>query len=419
MKKHHRLKKALLSALMLMSLASCTKYRDTDDFPNDEKDRQTVAFVAEALSEHNVPAHLTRVAVQPDEAKIANVNLWAFHKLSGRDTHLYSSSGAVLPAMELVPGDYEIYAIGNAGRDLGELTPAQIENLTCDAATEDSFSGHGTLPMAARITATVPASSPIRIPLERLCAKLEVTCTVEGGAVGHLQVESVQLCSVPNTCSYFVENKAEETTRQTDYAVRTWSAGTFKESYYVPENCAGVNEEITDPERRYWKKAPAGSTYLRILGTYDGNPVEYCVYPGNNVTSDFNLHRNYRYILNVAIYGYKRTDLRQSTCRIETRALPATGNRDVYYSGNIKLTSLNEHDPYYTLTFRNTGSVGTFWIMLGMQPDVATPVIADGTTGFSSDVTFISDKAGRGEVTLIVTDRYGREFIRTLSMQIQ
>ena len=203
-------------------MASCAKYeyRNTDDLWGGGKERQTVTFIVEPASEANVPASLTRMAVQPDEARVGDVNLWVFHQLSGRGTHLHSASGAALPAMELVPGDYEIYAIGNAGRDLGELTPAQVGNLTCDAATEESFSGRGTLPMAARITAKVPASGPIRIPLERLCARLDVTCTVEGGAVGHLQVESVQLCGVPNSCVYFGENKAADATRQTDYAVR-------------------------------------------------------------------------------------------------------------------------------------------------------------------------------------------------------
>ena len=157
----------------------------------------------------------------------------------------------------------------------------------------------------------------------------------------------------------------------------------------------------------------------RILGLYDDSPIEYCVYLGGNETSDFNLYRNHRYILNVSIGGYERNDLRQSTCRIETTPLPATGYKDGYYTGSIKLSSRNERDPYYTLTYRNTGSSGSFMILPDMEPGVPRPVIHEGATGFASTVSCFPDKAGRAEVTLTITDRYGREFIRTLSMQIQ
>lgn len=185
----------------------------------------------------------------------------------------------------------------------------------------------------------------------------------------------------------------------------------------MPENCAGENEKIAEPTERYWDNAPQGSTCIRIMGTYDGNPVEYRVYPGGNLTSDFNLRRNHRYILNIAVCGNNFSDLRQSTCLIEITPLPATGHTGVFYSGGIDIISVNEPEAFYTLSYRNTGNVGSCSVASCPQPGVNYPVIEGGGSFFAT-VSAQATRPGRIEVTLTITDRYGREFVRTLSMQI-
>lgn len=408
---------AAAGLVLFAALSGCSKTED-GVLPGRQEASHTVTFIAAAEPEENI-APLAAKSVLPDEAKIADVNLWAFHTATGNALHFYSAAGTEPFGGELPPGGYDLYAVANVGRDLGGMARPQVEALAWETASEDDMTRTGMLPMAVPLGISVPAAAPVRLPLKRLCARLDVTCTVEGDAAEHFVPECVQLCGVPRSNLYFSENGAPAAGGAVDYEPRAWEGGALSFICYLPENCTGENTTITDPKQRSWDKAPTGSTCILIKGMYDGNPTEYRIYPGSSLT-EFNVRRNNRYVLNVAVRGNDFSDRRQSSCMIEIEPFPESCRLNDYASGYLDIYSINEPAPYYSFMYQVTQGVGTVLItaLSEMQPGVFYPIITEPDTGVGYTILFYATSPGPAEVTLTFRDRYGREFVRTYTTQV-
>jgi len=156
--------------------------------------------------------------------------------------------------------------------------------------------------MAGRLSYTVGVTGSGAIPVKRLMAKVtaELTCSWTG------TISSVKVYNLNGTLKPFGESVA--TSAGDILPVQEFQTGTGASSgtfvFYVPENLQGTISGISASS----DKSPEGSTevdarkdvltYLEaeVEGT-DGvtGTILYRSFLGNNATSDFDIHRNWRY----------------------------------------------------------------------------------------------------------------------------
>ena len=130
------------------------------------------------------------------ESAVADLNLYIFQ--SGSDVcteHRYQSVLQSL-TLPLPPGSYDLYAIANAGRDLGSLGRTDLETLSLPAGSEDEIiSGHR-LAMAARRSFPIAGATTVHVGLVRLAAKLTLNVSTAEAFAG-FTLRSVQVAGVP------------------------------------------------------------------------------------------------------------------------------------------------------------------------------------------------------------------------------
>lgn len=365
-------------------------------------------FIAEPLAE-------TKAASATDETKIADVNLWAFHESSGNATHLYSSSGAALPAVELLPGTYRIYTIANSGKDLGEMDEQLLQTLAA------SFSGEpgdgAVLPMAARSEIAVSKSASVTLPVERLVAKLSLSLSVAPALQGSLILESVQLLSVPNRCLYFADNRTSDPASSIDYTASNVSGASFSRTYYLPENLAGTNSSVSSERQKDKAHAPSGATWLRIEARHNDRPVTYSVYLGANNTTDFNVSRNTVQYLNITLSGSEPGDLRVARFSLSL-GTPAASYLPLD-KVSVPLTFTAENQAGNSFTLRCALTQGQGRVLLD-GTDITSTSVSLPSTGSTRTLTFEPSAYGQqAALTLTVSDAEGRQVSRSLSTYIK
>ena len=103
--------------------------------------------------------------------------------------------------LELPEGDYSLYAVANAGADMGEQTRDYIRTLRFEQ-TPDALAD-GPLPMSAEQTVSVRGDMHINVTLVRAVAKIDFSCTVAAEFAPKLQIKSVRICNAPCSMSLF------------------------------------------------------------------------------------------------------------------------------------------------------------------------------------------------------------------------
>ncbi len=259
-----------------------------------------------------------------------------------------------------------VYFVANVGKEyfksLGSVTLADFEAQTFDFSEWAGSVSTSGLPMVGTYTGSTEQAPTEPIELIRLVSRVEFTCTVDltsqeidlgGGKIlpaDQLKLNRVQITNAASKVQY----KAHALTQSGDlmvcptypanatnadladnylsYGEDTSVAGktTFTLVWYLPENLkgavAGLTETTKGPD-----KAPAGSTCIEISGDYTTSAyvpneatedptdevlattikdVTYCIYPGQNATTDFNLIRNYSYKISTTINGIDNADTR-------------------------------------------------------------------------------------------------------------
>ncbi len=178
------------------------------------------------------------------------------------------------------------------------------------------------------VEVTVNDLAIVVVPVYRMFAKMEINVKVSlEGLVESSSVEAepvtLDVGSVPNVCyvgSLYTgdDSKAAEYPFNVEFLPHTFSMTPSVDDpdyvyvLYVPENIQG---EVENPDPDTVSKsdiAPADATmvttHLSLTTEVEGEKVsikadpQYTVYPGGNITDNFNIRRNCVYRVNVTIY---------------------------------------------------------------------------------------------------------------------
>lgn len=254
-----------------------------------------------------------------------------------------------------------IYFVANVGAERFKSLPAttltSFETQTLDFSEWGSAAKTNGLPMVGVYTGSTMVAPTDAIKLIRLVSRVEFTCTVDleskdmtlgGGKVLPADQLSLSRIQITNAASK-VQYKAHALTQSGSLMVcpiypANATAGNLADNYlhydedasiagkktftlvwYLPENLKGAVAGLTETTKGP-ASAPAGSTCIEISGDYTTSryitdesgeklvteikDVTYCIYPGQNETTDFNLIRNYSYTIGTTIKGIDNTDTR-------------------------------------------------------------------------------------------------------------
>jgi hypothetical protein len=159
------------------------------------------------------------------------------------------------------------------------------------------------------------------IPLKRSIAKLTLNLKIASG----YSVTGLRLHNVPNKLSMasavilsqegaptgypdVITNVSGAVTNYIDYAAESIptqvgdGSTTVGYTWYLPANLRGTNPSATTAKSK--SLAPLAATYIELFVTDGiGNLTIYHLYPGSNMSDDYNLRSNYHYTLNLTVNG--------------------------------------------------------------------------------------------------------------------
>ena len=349
------------------------------------------------------------------ESAVADLNLYIFP--SGSDVcteHRYQPALQPL-TLPLPPGSYDLYAVANAGRDLGSLGRTDLETLSLLVGSEDEIiSGHR-LAMAARHSFIIAGATTVHVGLVRLAARLTLNVSTADAFAG-FTLRSVQVAGVPRGMTPFAAGRPASDGEVTAWPRHELAGRSCSATFYLPENAQGEVSSITDPRQRSRAHAPEYATCIHIEGEASGRKVDYYIYPGGNTTSNFDILRNRRYTLDVMISGVNRLDMRLSTLGMELSPLPETCyvGEEVFSDLQVEST-----DPagVYRLAFK-PGAEGDEATLDGapLTPGTFVPLFL-GADIHTARIGYRPMTAGLTRPEFVLCDGYGYEMSRTLQTE--
>lgn len=166
-------------------------------------------------------------------------------------------------------------------------------------------------PMTALYKGAVPVLDPdVTIWMYRMAAKLSLTLLYDNMPAGcSLYLHSAELKNLPTDIQYYDVGRYSSgawiypnaSSLFIDHGtIDVLSSGITLE-WYMPENRRGINTAITQQKDKYSGNDPGGSfsSYIELKGLYNEVGSKYDVtislYPGENITTDFNIIRNTHY----------------------------------------------------------------------------------------------------------------------------
>lgn len=289
--------KIILTVLLLPGLSGCEQPSTSDP-----KEGNEVSVMLEVLSEQ---LHTTRAIAESD---IEDVNIFIYANTGALKEHIYATGTS--HKIDIAPGQYSIYVAANIHRDMGDLSLSRLQTYAITAPTDD-----GTLTMIGTDTFTIDGTTQVlSLSLKRHAAKIAYNITVDPDA-GDIEIASVQLCSIPDR-----EYLITDTTGPTDPAsgfhdteIRKFPDGS-KSAYgvfYMLSNRRGDVSSITSQEQKNPDKAPKLASYLCVRGRSGENKVvDFVVYLGSNMTTNFDVFPNEAHTYNITILSDSETDTR-------------------------------------------------------------------------------------------------------------
>ena len=287
---------------MLSMLAACT---EAVEIPARAPEKQSPVRVELHLTTEQQAA--TRAM---DENCIRDVNLYLY---GDTEYHFYFPSVSSPLVFNVLPGNYQSYAIANAGQDLGDKNAFEIQFYE---TAVDVMESSDAIPMTDRGTLAVDGAgrcTPSSLRVTRSAAKIAYTIEVADAVAPSLSLRSVQFCNLPRTIRPFDSGSISSTVEANYYDGEAMPVGNERRTAgtaYLFENLQGSVDTITDQKDKCPENAPSCATYLRILAerSTDKALVEYIVYPanchictGDQVTFDVTPYRtsrsrNYAYL---------------------------------------------------------------------------------------------------------------------------
>lgn len=354
----------------------------------------------------------TRALDPSQEKRIADLNIYFYHKTLDIARHIYSKGSTDQVVVSLFSGDYDLYALANAGRDLGEQDKTDLEKYRFTFSATEAENPENHLPMSASQSISVRGNTDIRIGLIRCVARIDLNLSVDAGFSDRFTLESLQLINAPASVSAFSENRPA-TEALCNYSRTGITGNALSYSFYTAENMQGVNGSITDPKDKNRQNAPKAATYLHVQGSGLNGKADYFIYLGENTTSDFNVRRNGRYIMDVRIMGDNDVDTRVSTVEMELTPFPETEyevSAPAYTE--LKVTATNDPDNLLYLTPSVPEGGGTLQID-GITYPEGTPILfCTGNESRTARVTLLQDDPGQGRIRFTLGDSYGYSLSR-------
>ncbi len=342
--------------LVATTISSCTT--TPEELPTPDISDPEAPATPVKVEMNFAPEVLDSTSRAVDESAIYDMNLYLFGVM---DYHFYEEGTHLY--MELMPGEYTLYAVANVGSSMSDLSEDEVKKFrpySFEIETQER------IVMSASQSITITkSSSSYKIPeivLLRSAAKVSLNIDVDDSASSSISLISVAIESEASRC-YLFDPDATPSTESSTYTDRSAIAVSdskhYSETTYILENRQGVVSSITDQKDKSKENAPESATYIKIIASASGKVLEYRVYLGENNTSDFNVKRNTHYTVNITIMGEDELDNR------------ITVYDTVYYGTanciiNTGTSVTFDIAPYFTskeLSYRYTGlSAGTSYI---------------------------------------------------------
>ena len=291
-----RLKHFSYIALISLLLTGCEQYSDIAGH-----DRGKLSVTLEI--EPETPVLLTRAV---SENGIEDVNIFIYRNGSLVE-HTYAAGTS--HKIDIAPGTYSLYVVANMHRDMGDLSESNLQVYSIAAPTD------GTLTMIGTDTFTIDGSRQVLpISLKRHAAKIAYNITVDPAA-GDIEISSIQLCSIPDR-EYLITDLMGPTDPATgfhDSEIRKFPNGSKNANgiFYMLSNRQGDVSSIASQDQKNPDKAPKYASYLCIRGRSGENKVvDFVVYLGSNMTTNFDVLPNEAHTYNITILSDSETDTR-------------------------------------------------------------------------------------------------------------
>ena len=364
-----RLKHFSYFALISLLLTGCEQYSDIAGH-----DRGKLSVTLEI--EPETPVSLTRAV---SENGIEDVNIFIYRNGSLVE-HTYAAGTS--HKIDIAPGTYSLYVVANMHRDMGDLSESNLQIYSIAAPTD------GTLTMIGTDTFTIDGSRQVLpISLKRHAAKIAYNITVDPAA-GDIEVSSIQLCSIPDR-EYLITDLMGPTDPAAgfhDSEIRKYPDGSKSANgiFYMLSNRQGDVSSIGSQDQKNPEKAPAHASYLCIRGRSGENKVvDFVVYLGSNMTTNFDVLPNEAHTYNITILSDSETDTRITSYTLDISDWwPRTYNVPDNDYGELDINVTNKSG--YTFT-------GTLKVVKGDGEKFA---VGDGGWDFGPDVELWIPQSG-------------------------
>ena len=246
-------------------------------------------------------------------------------------------------------------------------TLENLKKLTKDVTSINDTYNYDTQDLSLSCVINVNKSTTkLECMFYRNVAKL--TFSVENKVGSGMKITGIEVCNVPNKIAY---------------ADRLYDGGTDKMAsgaelfnleqepieinegdrhsfiYYLPRNCQGVDNGITDVKKKNKSDLHKSATCVKVYATENStlNPYCYTFYLGENMTNDFNVRSNWHYTLPINISTPGDAD---SDSRVEDLGT-------VKLEANCIMMNLNARDKEYIIYPHKR--INKYWGELEKDPD--------------------------------------------------
>lgn len=274
-----------------------------------------------------------------ESTTIKDLNVFIWNDILSYHKYYTSVSAATI---EIVAGNYHIVAIGNAGRNLGNIDVSTLHTTTLAKLGIDSYN-NAVLTYMDEISTN--SGTNINLPLKRTYAYIAFNFSI-ASTFPDCTLLSYRLHNVPSTATLATPVSGTYTdpalcTAKTEYYPLSGTAASDKT--YIFENCQPDVPSITNEKDRTKDNAPAAATYMELNCRHtNGGLFTLRLYLGNGSPSSFTLKRNTRTQYNITIYSEKDarvTSTEATYYPISQQIVQASTGTGFYDLGTVSYTA--------------------------------------------------------------------------------
>lgn len=321
-----RIESLLLVLLTLLGMSSCSNEL-SDAGGSDSLFEVEVALSLRSSSASALVSGTSVLSRSTDPSLVSDTvlhNAWILQFIDGtfekkiyKDTGLDKAFGVKL-TNNASGVQSHIYVVANAGATAFLTDPDLEANFLASSLSVPTEEGilltGGSLPMLGKFDLEVKEQVQTQtVYLDRLVARVRLKWEITPALASRLILTSARVCNVPDALylsaptddSSFPVTPTLYNGEYTDLTV----AGTPDSLvYYLPDNRRGTGSNAGGDAMN--KSGIENATYIELIGFYNGDRVEYHLYPGADEVNDYNLKRNTDYVMNFTLTGISTDDKR-------------------------------------------------------------------------------------------------------------